>query len=197
MEAVDVGGTATAVTHRDCGQGPGNRHRPVLVQEAVERRLVAAAAAFDRGGGPTGQLHQPGELAPLMADRVAPAMEVGHHVIAKSIHVLVTVDVGVDLGVIALLLQDCEVMQHLLTVVGSPTEQVLVIQLDEAVGIAVLKELAAVKTALGDSAYKLTNRQIAVAEERLSTLEPLAGHQVLLAEQLLVDGTDERILVAG
>jgi len=71
----------------------------------------------------------------------------------------------------------------------------LEVQLNEMVGIGVLKELAAVKTALGDGTHELTHAQVAIAEQRLSARETLALHHILIAEYLAVHGTDQSSLV--
>jgi len=80
------------------------------------------------------------------------------------------------------------VVQHLLLVLGSAAEQVLEVELDEPVGIGALEKLLAIQTALGHLTHKLTHAQIAALEQRLRTLQPLAGHHVLITENLLVHG---------
>ena len=117
-------------------------------------------------------------------------MNIGNHLFAETILVFGTIQVGIDLGVEALLLQDGEVVQHLSLVLGSPAEQMLKVQLDEAVGIGALKELRLVQPALGHLAHELPHAQVATLEQRLRTLESLRGHHVLVAEHLTINSTD-------
>jgi len=67
----------------------------------------------------------------------------------------------------------------------------LEVELDEAVGVAVFEELAAVQAALGHLTHELANAEVAAAEQRLRALQPLAGHHVLIAQNLLVDGANQ------
>ena len=123
-------------------------------------------------------------------------MQVRHAVVAEVGVVFRAVEIGIDLGVVALLLQDREVVQHLRLVLGSAAEQMLVVELDEAVGVAGLEEAGAVLRALGHGAHEFAHVEIAVDEQRFSSFEPLAVHQVLAAQHLLVHGADDGALVA-
>ena len=62
-----------------------------------------------------------------MAAGIVPAVDVGHPVWAEAVQVFGAVDIGIDLGIHPLLLQEREVVEHLLAVVGSAAQQVLVV----------------------------------------------------------------------
>ena len=161
----------------------------------VEARLGAESVAPHGGADAAGELHHIGELQALLTDGVAEPMDVGNHLLPEPLLVLRAVEIGVDLGVVALLLQDGEVMQHFGLVLGSSAEQVLEVELDEAVGVAVFKEFRFVQAALGHLADELAHAQIAPLEEGFGAFEPLAGHDVLVAEHLAVDGPNQDLLV--
>ena len=157
------------------------------------RILVVSTPVGPLGSGQGGGVEL--TLAALVAGRVIPTVQIRHSVVAETALVFVTVEVGIDLGIDTLLLQDREVMQHLLAVLRGAAEQVLVVELDEAIGVAALKETLAIQTALRHGAHQFTHRQIAVTEQRFGTTEPFAGHQMLLAQHLLVHGTDGGVLI--
>lgn len=86
-------------------------------------------------------------------------------------------------------------VQHLHLVLRSPAEQLLEVELDEAVRIGALKKLGALQTALSHLAHEFAHAQIAALEQRLRPFKPFAGHHILIAEHLQVDGADQRLLV--
>ena len=122
-------------------------------------------------------------------------MQVRNNFFAEAVLVFGAIEVGVDFGVETLLLQDREVVQHLGLVLGGPAEQMLEVQFDEAIGVAVLKELGAIEAALGHLTHKLPHAQVAPLEQRFGAFEALAGHHVLVAEHLLIHGADQGSLV--
>ena len=78
---------------------------------------------------------------------------------------------------------------------GSPAEQVFVVEFNEPVGIAVFKELGAVQAAFGNRAHQLAHVQVVIAEQGLGSGETLAGHEVLLTEHLLINSPDDGVLI--
>ena len=86
-------------------------------------------------------------------------------------------------------------MEHLRLVLGGATQQMLMVQFNEVVWIAVFKELGAIETALGHSTHEFAHTQIAVFEQRLHLGESLTLHQILVAQYLFVDGTNQSGLV--
>ena len=150
-----------------------------------------------RSGSAAGELHQPGELTAGMALGIIPAMQEGHLLFTEALLVFGAVEIGIDLGVVALLLQDREVVQHLVAALGRTAEQMLEVQLDEVIGVGVLKELGAVEAALGHGAHKFTHAQVAIAEQRFSTTEALTVHHVLIPQHLTVNSTNQSRFVVG
>jgi len=147
------------------------------------------------GADAAGELQHVGELQALLAGGVVPTVQVGHALLTEALLVFGAIEIGIDLGVVAVLLQQGEVVQHLRLVLGSAAQQVLEVELDEAVGVGALEELLAVEAALGHLAHKLTHAQVTALEQRLRTFEPLAGHHVLVAEHLQIHGADQGRLV--
>jgi hypothetical protein len=130
-----------------------------------------------------------------MASGVVPAMQVRNRVVAELAVVLSAVEKGIDLGVVALLLQDREVAEHLLPVLRSAAQQVFVVELDEAIGVAVLEEARAIQRALGHGAHQLAHIQVAIAEQRFSAGQALIAHQILAAQHLLIHRADDRVQI--
>ena len=60
-------------------------------------------------------------------------MQVRHHFFAEAILILGAVEIGINFRVKTLLLQDREVVQHLCLVLGGATQQMLEVELNEAV----------------------------------------------------------------
>ncbi len=56
-------------------------------------------------------------------------------------------------------------VQHLCRILGRVAQQVLEVELDEAVGIAALKEALAIQTALGHLTHELAHAQVAALQE--------------------------------
>ena len=122
-------------------------------------------------------------------------MQVGNHFLSETILIFGAVDVGVDLCVVAFLLEDGEVLQHFRLVLGSPTQQMLEVQFNETIGIAVFKKLLLVKPTFRHLTHEFTNAEKATFEQGLRTFQALGGHDVLIAEHLLVDRSDQSFVV--
>ena len=63
-----------------------------------------------------------------------------------------------------MLLQDCEVVQHLCLALGGAAQQVLEIKFNKVIGIAVFKEFGAVEATLCHRTHKFPGAQIAGAK---------------------------------
>ena len=161
----------------------------------LRRDWVRRASPRTEAPTPRAKLHHVGELQALLAHRVAEGVHVGHHFFAEAFLILGAVEVRIDFRVVALFLQDREVVQHLRLVLRSAAEKVFEVELDEAVGVAVLKELRLVEAAFRHLAHELTHREIPALEQGFRPLQPLAGHHVLVAEHLAVHGPDQGLLV--
>ncbi len=142
-----------------------NGHGLLGMHRGIQAGLVLEDVALDGGGGTAGQLQHVGELQTLLTHGVIPAVEIGHTLSTETILILGAVEMGIDLGVVALLLQDGEVVQHLCLVLGRAAQQVLEVELDEAVGIAALEEALAIQTDLGHLTHELAHAQVAALEQ--------------------------------
>lgn len=132
-----------------------------------------------------------------MAHSVSPAMQMGHAVVAEAAGVFGTVDVGIDFGIEALLLQDREVIQHFGLVVRGAAEQMLVVELDAPLRVAVLQKSGALEPAFGHGSYELPHAQMTDAEQRLDSFEAFVLHQILPAKHLLVHGANDGVALVN
>ena len=178
------------------GAGAHHRHGALGVNAGVEGGLVLGHRTPHRGAGAApAQLQHVGELQTLLASGIVPAVQERHHLFAEAFLVFGAIEVGIDFGIHALLLQDREVVQHLGLVLGGPAKQMLEVELNEAIGVAVLEELGAIEAAFGHLTHKLPNAQVAPLEQRFGAFEALARHHVLVAKHLLIHGADQGSLI--
>ena len=147
------------------GIGADHWQRRLGMDGGVKTRLILAEIPLDRGGSPSGQLHDVGKLKTLLAGGIIPAMEVRNYFFAEAILIFSTIDIGVNLVVIALLLQEVEMLQHFDFALGRPPQQVLVIQFNKAVGVGVAEEAITVERAFGHLTHELTHAQVAALKQ--------------------------------
>ena len=109
----------------------------------------------------------------MLARGITPAIQIWHNLLTKTLLILCAVNIGIDFGVITLILEDREMMEHLGFVLGGATQEMLVIQFDKMIWIVLFKEAGTIEVALGDKAHKFPHAQVAIPEQGFGAAKPL------------------------
>jgi hypothetical protein len=177
------------------GVGADHRQRHLGMHRWIESRLVFGEITFDGSRRSTGELQHVGKLQALLTGGIVPSVQIRNCLFAEAILIFDAIDVGINFSVVTLLLQDCEMVKHLRLVLRGAAQQMLKVELDKPIGIAIGKEAIFVEAAFGNLTHKFANAQISPSEKRFRSIQPLACHHILASKNLLIDRADQIGLV--
>ncbi len=125
----------------DAQQVPFLMQLPFLMQGAPQPRAAPISVALGGGRHTPGQVAEPGKRTTVLPGGVGPAMQVGHPIGAKGFLILGAIDGGVDFRGKALLVEDGETGKYFLLVLRRPTQQMLVVGFNEAIGVTGVEKI--------------------------------------------------------
>ena len=120
----------------------------------------------------------------------------GNIVDTEGVEVLVAVGVAVDFSFVTLVGEALNVLTQLGLAVGGTTQEVLEVELNEAIGAVLVQKQTAVGVRLGEGGDQALNGEVAIHVEAFGRAAALFIHQVGVAEHLAVSRADHGLRIS-